>query len=684
MAIATLTVDLVAKLGNMQTELNRASQIAEKNAKRMEEAFSAVKGTIGTLFAGVAVGSAWQALITDTAKLGAEISKLSQLSNTTVEDFQLMAYGAKSAGIEQDKLADILKDVNDKFGEFSVTGGGELKDFFETVAKRVGVTADAFKNLSGPQALQLYYDTLQKANVSQQQATFYMEALANDATLLIPLLKNGGAGFKQMADEAQRLGVVMDSKAIASAKEFEANMQRINQQFSAFKIAVGNEVIPGMNEIIEFTRRAQRELGAFSGTLVGLLGGTGAKLMGLDLDELKRAETEVSETFAKIAKARQELFDQKQLKQKGLGIGFVVDNNIKNAEEEITKQTQALKKAIKVRDDLSRQRQSERDAAKPPVGGPAAGFTPDAKPEKTKAAKVDRSDPFGDWLKDLEAQIKPAEDALKKFRDIQLDAAVSGAELTASQRAFYDLVNSPEWATMSEPWQDLIRNEAELAVVAERAAAQQARLNELLAATDTAQLEKTRADMQLLADALEAGKISAEQFEEAASKALGNIASTGKDQFQELMDAINGWGREASGEIARVVMDGSLSLKSLGSIFDTIAQKMVAMAVQQQIMDPLFKSIGGSGGAGGGFDFSKLMAMIPSFDVGTPYVPQTGLALIHKGERIIPARDNARGNFGGGGVTINFALNGPVDARTQQQTATLAGAAVRRALARNG
>lgn len=49
-----------------------------------------------------------------------------------------------------------------------------------------------------------------------------------------------------------------------------------------------------------------------------------------------------------------------------------------------------------------------------------------------------------------------------------------------------------------------------------------------------------------------------------------------------------------------------------------------------------------------------LIAGVPSFDVGTDYVPKTGLALVHQGERIITAADNARG-VGTTNVTIHAA-----------------------------
>jgi hypothetical protein len=124
--------------------------------------------------------------------------ELAQVANATPDAFQRWAGAAQSVGIEEEKLADILKDVNDRAGDFLATGGGEMKDFFETVAPKVGVTAEQFRRLSGPDALQLYVASLEKARVSQQEMTFYLEAMANDVTRLLPLLRDGGTEMERL------------------------------------------------------------------------------------------------------------------------------------------------------------------------------------------------------------------------------------------------------------------------------------------------------------------------------------------------------------------------------------------------------------------------------------------------------------------------------------------------------
>ncbi|QHA10298.1 hypothetical protein GQR99_01135 [Cereibacter sphaeroides] len=77
-------------------------------------------------------------IVVPTARAANEISRLAQVANTTPGTLQRWSATSKSVGIEQEKLADILKDVNDKVGDFLSTGGGEMKDFFEKIAPKVG------------------------------------------------------------------------------------------------------------------------------------------------------------------------------------------------------------------------------------------------------------------------------------------------------------------------------------------------------------------------------------------------------------------------------------------------------------------------------------------------------------------------------------------------------------------
>jgi hypothetical protein len=167
--------------------------------------------------AALAVATAMTAMAAKGADAAREIELLSRASNASVADFQKMAYGAAKFGIAQDKLADILKDTTDRVGDFLTTGGGPMADFFETVAPKIGITADAFRGLSGPAALQLFVSSLEKANVSQERMTFFMEAMASDATALLPALRNGGKELARFGAEAEAAGLILSSDTIAAA-----------------------------------------------------------------------------------------------------------------------------------------------------------------------------------------------------------------------------------------------------------------------------------------------------------------------------------------------------------------------------------------------------------------------------------------------------------------------------------
>lgn len=113
------------------------------------------------------------------------------------------------------------------------------------------------------------------------------------------------------------------------------------------------------------------------------------------------------------------------------------------------------------------------------------------------------------------------------------------------------------------------------------------RLGELLAATPSAALEKTRGDMQLLAKALEDKKISEDQFTEAAQSRLGLIKEAGTDTFADLTRAVEGWGNTFTDTLADVVMTGKGNFSDLAN---SIIRDLARIQIKKNFTDDLVKS----------------------------------------------------------------------------------------------
>lgn len=245
-SLGTLTLDLIAKVGGFVAGMDAAERRSEKWRKEVEKNAAKVGAAIG---AATAAGiTALAALTVSTVRNANEIANLASVANASTTEFQKYAAGAKLVGIEQEKLADIFKDVNDKVGDFLNTGGGALADFFENVAPKIGVTADQFRNLSGSQALGLYVSSLEKAKVSQSDMTFYLEAIASDATALLPLLRNNAEGFKAFGDAAQAAGAILDEKTIKSASELQAATWLVEQSTTGLKNQLTSALIPVLSD----------------------------------------------------------------------------------------------------------------------------------------------------------------------------------------------------------------------------------------------------------------------------------------------------------------------------------------------------------------------------------------------------------------------------------------------------
>ncbi|WP_317847805.1 DUF4214 domain-containing protein [Pseudomonas sp. HTZ2] len=248
-AVASAAGKIDGSLGRIDSAFDRTG----KNATTLQQAISSAFTGIGAASAAAVAGLV--AITSRTTEYAQEVKNLAALSNTSVDDFQRLAAGAKTVGIEQEKLSDIYKDMNDRVGEFLARGGGEMADFFKEIAPQVGVTAEMFAKLSGPQALQLYYSSLEKAGLSQQQMTTYMEAVADEATALIPLLKDNGQGFRDFGEQAEKAGRVLSQLEIDRLVEVRQSIVNLQGAFDGASRQLVSGMLPGMEGLADLFDR---------------------------------------------------------------------------------------------------------------------------------------------------------------------------------------------------------------------------------------------------------------------------------------------------------------------------------------------------------------------------------------------------------------------------------------------
>lgn len=326
--------DVIARLA---VNLSLETAAFEKGATKSEKRMNQMKRKFSDFSKSIAIGGAAvvgavlsvNKVFDDLAQKSKEIGIAAQVAGEGFEDFQRQAYGAKMVGIEVDKLGDIFKDVRDRIGDFTQTGGGPMADFFENIAPKVGITAKAFEGLGGKASLQLYYDSLKKANVSQEDMVFYLEAMASDATNLIPLLENGGAAWDRYGSKA----AVITEGQRAQLQRYTDAMAGLDNSLQRLALTLVDSGL--IDNFATFAERLAAVVEGFSGvevaanSLDGELGDAdGARSFGENLREISdsienfrlRYGAAMDEWMAQNTAARQQIADWVN------GVGMYFDN----------------------------------------------------------------------------------------------------------------------------------------------------------------------------------------------------------------------------------------------------------------------------------------------------------------------------------------------------------------------
>lgn len=251
MSFAKLSIDLEAKLANLQAGLDKAGVLAEKSAKRIGAAYGGVKTVIATLGPALAASLTFNGITAFLRETAAGIDALNDLSDATgasIENLSALEDAAGRVGTELSVVGDAIIKMNQQLA--SAKAGSATAN----TLKAIGLEAAELRRmdpaealLKVAQALDGYEDDANKARIVQD---LFGKSVKEVAPLLKDLAEAGklnASVTKAQADEVDRFNkqlALMEKNATDAARGLTMGLiPKINEFFA--RLSAGREVFGG-------------------------------------------------------------------------------------------------------------------------------------------------------------------------------------------------------------------------------------------------------------------------------------------------------------------------------------------------------------------------------------------------------------------------------------------------------
>ena len=259
MAAGSIVVDLLMKTGSFETDTKRA----EKRLKELEK--TAVDA--GKLIAGAfaAVSAATAVMVKSQIDAADEMGKAASKAGITTESLSALAYAAELSGSSQDEMTASLAKLSRQMQE-AATGSASAQSAFASIG--VSVTDASGQLKTADQVFAEIAQRFAEMPDGVQKTSAAIEIFGKSGANLIPTLNSGATGLKEMADEAQRLGIVMSKETAEAAAQFNDNITRLQTTFSGIVMQITKSVLPGLNDLTTYFLNVARDVGVANAALI--------------------------------------------------------------------------------------------------------------------------------------------------------------------------------------------------------------------------------------------------------------------------------------------------------------------------------------------------------------------------------------------------------------------------------
>lgn len=657
-----------------------AFQSVQSSLAGLQQSAIGLGPIFGALGAAISIG-AFKDAIEGTIKFAAALDDMAEATGASVENLSALASVAKIGGHDFDAVQSSIIKLNKALHGSDDESKGAAK-----AIAAIGLSIEELRSKDPAEAMLDIAKALDQFADGGGKSAAAMAILGKTGAAALPFLKD-------LAEKGELVGKITADQA-AQAEQYEKNMNKLTASMGSFAKSVALSVIPVLNDLTSQMVAATTASGGFWNSIVNTI----------TSNPLKNIQGQIADTRAALAKMEKDkeqygYFDQQRY------------DRLISQEKTLKAVAQARALGGNAAENLDA---NDRKFLQPKKSLNEADFSPDEKPKKPPNPKSsgNKIDEATRLIQSLDEQIAvknadaeatdkmtAAEQQAVKVRQ-QLEAGTLKA--TAAQRAtiearFSSLAALEREIAAHKEFSDALKKQEEANVKSN-----QAMLDQIAAAEKAAELFGLNAaqisvvEQARLADAIAIAKqngasedqIAVLEEELALREKLSGALIKGEEKSQQQKDAedaikavgeMDEFAKQAARNMETAFADFFMAsadgFDDIASNFGKAVQRMIAEAASAQLLKLLFGDMGKTGNIEGiaGKGLSWLADLLPSFDVGTDYVPRDMVAQIHKGERIVPAAQNNQSASAGQPVVQHMNFYGSAEP-AQVKRAAAAGA----------
>lgn len=194
---------------------------------QLKSAIMNAAAVAGTLVAGgYAIKKAFDATVGTLVAYADQVRSIAQVSGLSAEESSKLIQITDDLKISQEDLLKVMQKNGDQY-DYSVAG--------------LAAMSEQYLALEG----------------SQEKAAFMQERFGKSWGNFVELMEQGSDKIVQAGDDINE-ALILDQKALDQAREYEKNVDTLNDTMTAYKVSIGNGLLPVLNDMFTIENRTMQ------------------------------------------------------------------------------------------------------------------------------------------------------------------------------------------------------------------------------------------------------------------------------------------------------------------------------------------------------------------------------------------------------------------------------------------